>query len=172
MQRRARAPVPEPLSRRALLGGLLGLAACAHGAGEQLPRPALRLQDVDGNPFPWESLQGQVVWVQFVASWCFPCLGAVRLAEQLQQKHPQGFRALLVGMDREGARVLQPWRAQLATSLTMLVADSDLLEGRTALGTVKELPLALLLDREGVLRDGLTGNASFEQVEPAVARWL
>jgi thiol-disulfide isomerase/thioredoxin len=65
--------------------------------------PAIELTAQDGSRFSLASLRGQVVFVNFWATWCPPCREEMptmmALGRELQSKYPNGFKMLAVSLD-------------------------------------------------------------------------
>jgi len=70
-----------------------------------VPAPPLDLPTADGKTVSLAALKGQVVAVNFWATWCPPCAkempGMVKLGEALARKHPGKFRMVAVSVDEE-----------------------------------------------------------------------
>jgi thiol-disulfide isomerase/thioredoxin len=68
-----------------------------------LPAPDFRVQTRDGKPLSLKDLQGQVVFVNFWATWCPPCRdempSMLALGQKLQAEHPGRFRMVAVSVD-------------------------------------------------------------------------
>jgi thiol-disulfide isomerase/thioredoxin len=65
-------------------------AVAAEGPPKTLPKgavaPPLRIEFLDGAPVPaWSSLRGKVVVVDFWATWCAPCVGAIPHVDALKK---------------------------------------------------------------------------------------
>ncbi|MCA2980475.1 MAG: TlpA family protein disulfide reductase, partial [Myxococcaceae bacterium] len=83
---------------RAWGASLLVLLGCAHAPEARFPHRDLFLgalpQDVVGAvPFDRAALEGQVVLVTFIATWCFPCLTDLATLDKLERDFGgRGFR--------------------------------------------------------------------------------
>lgn len=65
------------------------------------PAPALRLPGLQG-PVDSAALKGQVVFVDFWASWCAPCRRSFPWLGEMQAKYgARGFQVVAVNVDRE-----------------------------------------------------------------------
>lgn len=118
---------------------------------------------------PWQ-LEGKVVLVTFLATWCFPCLTELVVLKRLEDDHrEQGFRNVLVGMDLEGRAVLDPFVDGYRITSPVVVADDRLRSGNTAFGRIRELPTRILFARSGAPVIGYTGVSKYEDLERVVA---
>lgn len=157
---------------------LLALLLCACGSTPEAPvrrghLQALALQPVNAAPYAPAPLQGNVVLVAFVATWCVPCLAQLPGLTSLQRElGPQGLRTVAVGMDLEGEAVLAPFAEYYALPFPLLAADERLHAGDTAFGKVGALPTFFLFDRRGGLLAAWEGMAEHDKLQKAVRKAL
>lgn len=126
-------------------------------------------------PYQADTLPGRVVLVRFFATWCFPCLADLPVLQRLwEERSGQGFTVVLVGMDLEGERVLEPFAERYALPFPVLVADAEIRQGQSPFGTVSALPTSVLFGREGEVLLAYAGVAEpaslLRAVEAAVRR--
>lgn len=117
------------------------------------PAPELSfLSFPDGHPVSLEGLRGQVVLIDFWATWCGPCMAELpHLLDLYAAHHDQGFEIVGISLDTSETDL----RAVLSTpGIPWPVA----FEGRSwdnplaQLYRVYQIPTSYLLDREGVIR--------------------
>jgi peroxiredoxin len=105
------------------------------------------LPDLEGG---WQRLshfRGQVVLVNFWATWCPPCRAEMPSMEALYQTYrDQGFTILAVSIDVQGAAAVQPFLEQYRLTFPVLLDPKGQVTG--AYG-VRSLPTTYLLDRQG-----------------------
>jgi thiol-disulfide isomerase/thioredoxin len=129
----------------------------------------------DGLGFSVNGLQGRVVLITFIATWCFPCLADLVTIKRLASLYgARGFSNVLVGMDLEGRRVLEPFAKEYQLDAPLLVADDRIRSGNSAFGAIRELPSRLLFGRDGALVVAFSGVTPFQDlarlVEAELAR--
>lgn len=165
------------ISRRSLLWGSSALAATSCVRAEPTTTLRLRsftawlpLQTANDVPFDPNALEGRVVLITFIATWCFPCLTDLVTLSRLERDwKDNGFSSVLVGMDLEGRKVLEPFALGYKLTVPLIVADDALRSGETPFGRIRELPTRLLFARTGELVTGFSGNAKYEDLERLVA---
>ena len=111
--------------------------------------PDFRLQARDGTQVSLAELKGQVVMINFWATWCGPCRQEMPHLEALYQRYsPLGFTLLGVNVedDPKGA---EAWLAETPVSFPVLF-DSD--NRVTKLYDVVAMPSTVLVDRSGNVR--------------------
>lgn len=158
---------------------LLALAGC-RGSPEARPladdafqRELLALRPIGPAAELARTLPGNVVLVSFFATWCFPCIAELPSLQALQRDYgPRGFRLVGVGMDLEGAKVLEPFAYSMELNYPVLLADARIIEGHSVFGPIRALPTTYLLDREGKVLGAWQGVAPHGAVAEAIEKAL
>ena len=76
---------------------------CGDAAG---PAPSFTLTALDGGQATLSQYKGQVVMVNFWATWCGPCQQEMPLLDQMYKKYkPAGFTLIGVNVDKEAPPV-------------------------------------------------------------------
>jgi thiol-disulfide isomerase/thioredoxin len=158
-------------------GALLGSAIA-----DDMPRQALaqhhldRKAKLDGitladTHYNIESRRGNVVLVDFWATWCGPCRKELpRLKQLYEQYHEKGFEIVGVSLDKSQkdlAAVVKeekiPWPQIIAEDPSDMGWQNPALQRYT----IRAIPYTLLVDRDGIIvASGLRG----EDLEDAVER--
>lgn len=130
--------------------GLLALAfgaaqaADAVAAGQRAPE--ISAQGSNGQPLKLAGLRGQVVLLDFWASWCGPCKQSFPWMNAMHAKYaPQGLRIVAVNVDKR-REAAERFLAQSPARFTLAWDE----EGRTpeTFG-VRTMPSSVLIDGEG-----------------------
>ncbi len=113
-------------------------------------------------------LKGQVVIVDFWATWCGPCAMTMPILDAWQTKYgPKGLR--IVGLSSEDLPEIQRFVADHPLSYTIARDDkAQIARDYFLLG----VPMLVIIDRAGVVRHVQLGAANFAEVETAFARLL
>ena len=83
------------------LGALLMAASLAVAAGNA-QAPGFSLPDKSGGPVALKDFDGQVVLINFWASWCGPCREEMPLLDELYQRYePLGFTMLGINVEED-----------------------------------------------------------------------
>jgi thiol-disulfide isomerase/thioredoxin len=96
--------VAEPVRREAREAASAARLEAEFGIDRtNVPAPPLEVLGMDGQRFTLAQLHGQVVFVNFWATWCPPCReefpSMVRLGLDLQRRFPGKFRMVTVSVD-------------------------------------------------------------------------
>ena len=135
------------LSSLGVVIGCLLLTPAWGGDGE--PAPNFTLNDADGNAVSLGDLKGQVVMINFWASWCGPCRQEMPLLEQIHRKYePLGFTLLGVNVEENSADG-QAFLKDRPVSFPVLYDPEN---GISKLYDVVAMPSTVLIDRQGNVR--------------------
>src|SRR6202451_3670373 len=94
------------LRRWAMAAIVFASTAFAAGGDVSGPAPAFALTDVAGQQGGLSQYKGQVVMVNFWATWCGPCQQEMPLLDQMYKKYkPAGFTLIGVNVDKESPAV-------------------------------------------------------------------
>jgi len=148
-----------------VLVGILGSPSWSLGQ-EAAPRVALRT--LEGAPFSLESVRGEVVVLDFWASWCVPCRTSAPFFDGLQDRYgKQGVRVIgLTLEDNEDA--VRSFLADVPVRFTIL-RDPTGAAGEAF--QVVAMPTTFLLDPDGRIAARFEGGdkKAHEAIETAVA---
>ena len=134
------------------LGALLALGSAGPTAaledGDQAPTFAGAALEGD-EKLSLAAYRGKVIYLDFWASWCAPCLTSIPMLEKLRQELAgEEFQILAINVDRDRERA----KKFLARHPVGYPSVSDP-EGRLpATFGVEAMPTSFLIDRHGVIR--------------------
>jgi len=133
----------SPFAAGLLLVGTPAVASAPAAA------PDFALPARDGGELRLSDLRGQVVMINFWATWCGPCRQEMPLLEQIHAKYePLGFTLLGVNVepDSEEARA---WLTKVPVTFPILFDRDNVVSESFG---VEAMPSSVLIDREGRVR--------------------
>jgi thiol-disulfide isomerase/thioredoxin len=152
--------------RRSILAVLLFLAlpVFAGDVAVGVPAPDVQARLLNGiDTFKLSARHGQVVIINFWATWCPPCRAEMPAIQAYYDKHKgDGLEILAISMDdsRDLAEVKKI--AQQYTFSTALKSESNF----KGLGRIWRMPTTFVVDRDGILRkNGHVGDAEITLAE-------
>lgn len=110
------------------------------------PAPQFQLQSTEGEAIDLESLRGNLVLLNFWATWCAPCRTEMPLLEQTYQEHrADGLIVLGIDFD-EPIELVQSFGDEFGLTFPLLLDPGGQVQ---QLYRVRGYPTSVLLDREG-----------------------
>lgn len=119
------------------------------------PAPALVIPQVGGGTIDLASLKGKPVWVNFMATWCPPCVDEFPLMNGFATRYADEGLVVLAIDVKEEEGVVAAFAERLGTTFP-LGLDRD---GAAALRwDAIALPVHFWVDKDGIVRDGALGG--------------
>jgi thiol-disulfide isomerase/thioredoxin len=167
-------------SSGALMAALLGIALLAGGCGESpspsgsraapdtftLGAPASapsRPDSIESGPllersgFDLDEYEGEVVLLNFWATWCAPCRAEMPDLVELQQDlGPEGLQIIGVATDRQGREAVTPYLERQPVNYPIVLDPEQEIGARY--GGVAALPTTLVIGRGGEVQNRIVGR--------------
>jgi len=131
------------------LFAFLAAASLAASSLEGTAAPDFALKSAGGGNLRLSEYRGDVVMINFWATWCGPCRQEMPLLDDLYSRYERvGFRLLGVNIDDDSRRALQMME-ELGVSFPVLFDEKKEV---SRLYQVEAMPVTVLVDRTGTVR--------------------
>jgi peroxiredoxin len=133
----------------AIITAALIVAVPASGTGASGPAPQFTLGARGGTNLSLAQYKGQVVMLNFWASWCGPCRQEMPLLENIYKKYNKlGFTLIGVNVEPD-SKAADDWLKQTPVSFPVIYdKDSQV----SKLYDVSGMPSTVIIDRKGTIR--------------------
>ena len=129
-------------------------------AEQRRQAPAFVLPALDGSSTRLEEYRGQVVLLNFWATWCPPCRAEMASMEALYRAYRHRDLVILaISTDVEGAQVVQPYIRSRGLTFPVLLDPTGAVAHRYA---VRGLPTTYLIDRAGLVVARVVGARDWD----------
>jgi thiol-disulfide isomerase/thioredoxin len=117
-------------------------------------------------------LRGNVVVVNFWATWCLPCREEMPDLNRLADRYASQKVAVLTITDEAPDRIALFERKVIPLRTVVATFESDRPNDGLAATAYQGRPTTVVLDREGRVRDIFIGRQSYERLSRAIEREL
>ena len=133
----------------ALVAAMLSFPGLASQGLEGATAPDFALASLDGPNLRLSEYRGDVVMLNFWATWCGPCRQEMPMLEEIYGRYrPAGFQLLGINVDGEPSRARR-MAQDLGVTFPLLV-DTD--KTVSKLYDIRAMPVTVLIDRDGTVR--------------------
>jgi thiol-disulfide isomerase/thioredoxin len=142
---------------------LLLLSGCSSGVGTGKPAPDFLLEELSGDKISLKELNGNVVIIDFWATWCPPCLMTIPELVDLQKRYKdKGLSVVGISVDdpeKVTNRDLAAFREAKNINYPIARADAKVLQEYFANDNTMAIPTMFLVDRQGKIAEKKVGFA-------------
>jgi thiol-disulfide isomerase/thioredoxin len=135
---------------------------------EGKPAPAFTLKGLDGQEVSLESQKGQVVVLDFWATWCGPCVASLpKLDEMAKQKASDGVRFYAINIQEEQDKVAKFVKEKGWSLPVLLDSDASVAQSYKA----QAIPMTVVIGKDGVVKNvfiGFDPNGGEAQLSSAI----
>ncbi len=126
------------------------------------PAPEFELKGPAGKPLSLSELKGKVVFVNFWATWCLPCIEEMPALEKLHQElQKDGLVILAVNFQEGSARVKEFFTEHNLTFTPLLDRDGKVTERYQAWA----LPASVIINKRGEIAARAVGSKNWDSDE-------
>ncbi|HPF35867.1 MAG TPA: TlpA disulfide reductase family protein [Candidatus Krumholzibacteria bacterium] len=116
---------------------------------------ALALPSLDGGTLKLADWAGDVILVDFWATWCGPCRRVMPSLEEIHNElGAQGVRIVAVSTDREGAPVVAPFIEKNGYTFPVALLNQEALK---VFGDIQSIPTTFIVKGDGTIAERLVG---------------
>jgi peroxiredoxin len=127
-------------------------------------RPEFAMMDIEGNIRNIKDWDGQIVLLNFWATWCPPCLEEIPGFIEVQQElDNRGFQIIGVAVDNE--ENVREFAEQMAMNYPVLAGEMEAIELSQKYGNnIGGLPFSAIIDKNGKITHTIMGELSKDRL--------
>ncbi len=140
---------------RSIVLGVLFITLPVIAKGQGNKAPALALKDLRGRTLRLGDYKGKVVLLNFWATWCPPCRAEMPDLVKMQREYRErGLRVIGVTYPPQTAAEVRRFVRELKVNYPVALGTE---ETKALFGQSETLPVTVVIDREGNVRDVIEG---------------
>lgn len=117
--------------------------------------PDFALTDLNGNTVKLSDYKGNVIILDFWATWCGPCRRGIPEFIELQDEYGEDNLTILgISVDQGDLSVVPAFADKYGINYPVLYANHDV---QRKYGPIRSIPTAFIIDKEGRVRDMAIG---------------
>jgi thiol-disulfide isomerase/thioredoxin len=153
------------MKRMIRLAALLLVATIVRGQ-EVRKSPTLRLKSIEGRSLRLSDYKGKVLLLNFWATWCPPCRAEMPDLVKMQRDYAKrGLQVVGVTYPPETVRQVRRFARRLGVNYPVALGTK---ETKTLFDKGETLPLTVVIDRDGNIRDIIEGILLPEEFEQKI----
>jgi len=127
-------------------------------------RPEFAMIDIEGNLRNIKDWDGQIVLLNFWATWCPPCLKEIPDFIEVQQElQDRGFQIIGIAVDNEDD--VRDFASEMAMNYPIMAGEMEAIELSQKYGnSIGGLPFSAIIDRNGKITHTITGELSKDRL--------
>ena len=140
-------------------------------ANAGVQRPNFTLPDIHGQVRSASEWDGKVVLLNFWATWCAPCRKEIPSLIQAQKRYgDQGLQILGLAVDE--LETVRKYAEQFNINYPLLVDAINVVKLQDKLEGGAGLPVSILIDRDGKVRERVIGEMDHARLEQLLAPYF
>jgi len=145
------------------------------GKGE-LSAPVFSLPDMNGRKVDLGSFKGQVIVLEFWATWCAPCREEIPVVNQIYKAYREkGLVVIGISLDRKPPQEVKKFLDEIHVEYLNVMGDEETLEKYSQmanLGPIRGIPATFIIDRQGRICQRYMGLTEKRILEEAIQKVL
>jgi peroxiredoxin len=134
---------------------LLIILGAAIESSAQQKAPDLSLKDINGKSVRLSDFKGKVVLLNFWATWCVPCRAEIPDLVKMQRRYRTcGLRIIGITYPPDETSEVRSFVRELKMNYPVVIGSKETKQAFTASET---LPLTVVIDRQGTVREIIEG---------------
>lgn len=132
--------------------------------------PEFLLKDVAGHDVRLSDFRGQVIVVNFWATWCQPCRIEIPWFNDISDRYKdKGVVLLGISMDDGGAKDVEPFLKETPIHYRVLIGTEEVAE---KYGGIFGIPTTIIIGRDGTIVTKHLGLTDKDEIENGIKRLL
>jgi len=134
--------------------------------GQQATTPEFALRDINGSSVRLRDYRGKVVLVNFWATWCPPCRAEMPDLVRLQRDYArQGLRIIGITYPPETKTRVRRFVRSMKVNYPIVLGTRQI---KARFSSEETLPLTVVIDRDGKVKDIISGILLREEFEEKI----
>ena len=134
-----------------------------NGFSDEQKAPDFSLKSLDGLDITFSDYSGKVLFLNFWASWCPPCLHEIPGFVEVYEKYKdQGLVILGVSVDQGGPEVVKDFAEKYKITYPLAMVNQQIIEDYRPGNSI---PFTFVIDKQGKIRDKHLGYMDKNDME-------